>query len=129
MPTADLLEDRHRAPPGRRFQHRYDLALPYPGKRVGTAAPTRRLFLGWQPRIAIDPIRSGGGKPGLRGRDGGAIGLTGLHVQPRLAVGDVSSRQALILPVMKNQMLRPTTPTARRGSPVWGKRAAGDGPT
>jgi hypothetical protein len=25
------------------------------------------------------------------------MGLTGLHVQPRLAVGDVSARQALIL--------------------------------
>jgi hypothetical protein len=44
--------------------------------------------------------------------------LTGLHVQPRLAVGDVSARQALILLVTKNQMLRLTTPTARmRQSP------------
>ena len=33
-------------------------------------------------------------KTGLRSRDGGAIGLTGLHVQPRLAVGDMSARQA-----------------------------------
>ena len=40
--------------------------------------------------------------------------MTGLHVQPRLAVGDVLARQALILLVMKNQMLRPTAPTARR---------------
>jgi hypothetical protein len=43
-----------------------------------------------------------------RRRDGRAVGLTGLHVQPRLAVGDMSARQALILPVMKNQMLRLT---------------------
>jgi hypothetical protein len=32
----------------------------------------------------------------------------------------------LILLVMKNQMLRPTAPTARRIRPTWGKRAAGD---
>jgi hypothetical protein len=42
------------------------------------------------------------------------VALTGLHVQPRLAVGDVSARQALILLMMKNQMLHPTAPTARR---------------
>jgi hypothetical protein len=34
------------------------------------------------------------------------LGVTGLHVQPRLAVGDVSARQALILLELKNQMLR-----------------------
>jgi hypothetical protein len=65
-----------------------------------------------------------------RSRGPGDIGLTGLHVQPRLAVGDVSARQALIPLVTKNQMLRPTAPTARRRpSPrhdSWGKRAAGD---
>jgi hypothetical protein len=30
--------------------------------------------------------------PALRGRDGRGGGLTGLHIQPRLAVGDVSVR-------------------------------------
>jgi hypothetical protein len=115
--TADLLEDRHRPDRRCRLQHRHDLGLPHAGKRVGTAAPTGLGLLRWQPRIGFDPIRGGGGKSGLRGRDGRAIGLTGLHVQPRLAVGDVSARQALILPVMKNQMLRPTTPTARRVRP------------
>ena len=38
---------------------------------------------------------------------------------------EVSARQVLILLVMKNQMLRPTAPTARRTSVPWGKRAAG----
>jgi hypothetical protein len=52
--------------------------------------------------------------------------LTGLHVQPRLAVGDVSARQALILLVTKNQMLRLTTPNARtRQSPLGKTRRRG----
>jgi hypothetical protein len=37
----------------------------------------------------------------------------------------VSARQVLILLVMKNQMLRPTAPTARRRLSTWGQRAAG----
>jgi len=69
------------------------------------------------PRIGFDAIRGGSGKPRLRGGDGGAIGLTGLHVQPRLAVGDMSARQARILLMTKNHMLRPTAPTARRVCP------------
>ena len=125
MATADLLEDRHRADARGGLQHRHDLALPHPGERVGTPPPTGRLLLRRQPRIGFDPIGGGGAEPGLRGSDGGGIGLTGLHVQPRLAVGDVSARQALILLVMKNQMLRPTAPTARRTLIPWGKRAAG----
>ena len=44
----------------------------------------------------LDPIGGGGAEPGLRRSDGRTMGLTGLHVQPRLAVGDVSARRALI---------------------------------
>ena len=47
-----------------------------------------------------------------------------------LAVGEVSARQALILLGGKNQMLRPTAPTARRTFVHLGKtRRAGDGLT
>jgi hypothetical protein len=50
--------------------------------------------------------------------------------QARLAVGDVSARQALILPVTKNPMLRPAAPAARRRSlPVEKTRRAEDGLT
>jgi hypothetical protein len=55
---------------------------------VGTPALTGYLLLGWQPRIGLDPIGTGRAEPSLRGGDGGRAGLTGLHVQPRLAVGD-----------------------------------------
>src|SRR5205814_77879 len=116
-----LLEDGHRADAGCGLKHRHDLAVPHPGKRVGTPAPTQALLLRWQPRISFDPIGGGGAEPGLRSSDGGNVALTGLHVQPRLAVGEVSARQVLILLVMKNQMLRPTAPTARRTSVPLGK--------
>ena len=117
MATADLLEDRHRPDARSSLKHRHDLAVPHAGERVRTATPTRLLFPRWQARVGLNPIRGGGGKPGLRSRDGGAIGLTGLHVQPRLAVGDMSARQALILLMMKNHMLRPTAPTASHVRP------------
>ena len=100
-----------------RRQKFLDLAVQHSGEGVGTAAPTGLLLLRWQPRIGFNPIGGGGAEPGLRGSDGRDVAVTRLHVQPRLAVGDVSARQALILPVMKNQMLRPTTPTARRVRP------------
>jgi hypothetical protein len=121
MPTANLLENRHRAHPRRRLQHRHDLALPHRGKRVGTAPSTRLLPLGRQPPIALDPIGRSGAEPGLRRSDGRDMVLTGLHIQPHLAVGDVSARQAMILLVMKNQMLRLTTPNARTRRPPLGK--------
>ena len=53
--TANLLEDGHRADAWGGLQHRHDLAIPHPGKRVGTAASTRPLFLG---RHATDRLRS-----------------------------------------------------------------------
>ncbi len=127
MPAADLLEDRDRADAGRSLKHRHDLALPHSSKRVGPAASARLLLLRWQPRIGFNPIRGGDRKPRLRGCDGRAMALTGLHVQPRLAIGDVSARQALILLGGKNHMLRPTAPTARRRLPSLGKtRAPGE---
>jgi hypothetical protein len=114
MPSAQLLENCHRAQAGGSLQHRHDLALPYPGERVGTPTPARHLLLGRQPRVGFDPVGGGGAQAGLRGSDGGRFSLTGLHVQPRLAVGDMSARQALILLIVKNQMLSPTAPAARR---------------
>jgi hypothetical protein len=36
------------------------------------------------------------------------------HVQPHLTIGNVLARQVLVLHLLKNQMLCPTAPTARR---------------
>jgi hypothetical protein len=70
MTANHLLADRDGTQIGRDLQHRHDLALPYAGERVGTAAAARLLFLRRQPRIGFDPIRGGGGKPRLRSGDG-----------------------------------------------------------
>jgi hypothetical protein len=87
--------------------------------------PSRRR----QPGIAFDPVGGGGAKPGLRSREGRDVNLTGLHVQPRLAVGDMSARQAAdSFSEEKNQMLHLAAPTARRRRSTWGKtRAPGAG--
>jgi hypothetical protein len=94
MSPPQLSEDRHRTDAGGGFQHRHDLAFPHASERVG-APPLARPF-GTAPRIGLDPLGSGGAEPSLRGGDGWRSGLTGLHVQPRLAVGDVSARHALL---------------------------------
>ena len=125
MAPADLLEDGHRADAGCGLQHRHDLAVPDPGKRVGTAAATRRLLLGRQPRIGFDPIGGGGAEPGLRGGDGGDVALTGLHVQPHLAVGDVAAGQVLILLRDEESDAAPSRSDRQTTSVPWGKRAAG----
>src|SRR5215467_10546993 len=59
--------------------------------RVGAAATARLLLLRRQPGIGFDPVGGGGANPGLRSREGRDVDLTGLHVQPRLAVGDMSA--------------------------------------
>src|SRR5215204_3990803 len=126
MPATNLLENRHRPDARSGLQHRHNRAVPDTGKRVRTPAPARTFLLRWQPRIGFDPIRGRGGKPSLRGGDRRVIALTGLHVQPRLAVGDMSARQAAD-PFLRERIrcLSPTTPTARPRLPAWGKRAAG----
>jgi hypothetical protein len=90
----------------------------------GSGRRRPRVLLRWQPRIGFNPIGGGSGKPGFRGSDRRDVALTGLHVQPRLAVGGMSARQVLILPVVKNQMLCPTAPTARACLSRWGKRGS-----
>jgi len=114
MRSAPLLENCHRAPAVGACSIGTISPSHTPGERVGTPTPTGHFLLGRQPRVGFDPIGGGGAQTGLRGSDGGRFGLTGLHVQPRLAVGDMSARQALILLMVKNQMLGPTAPAARR---------------
>jgi hypothetical protein len=115
--TADLLEDRHRPDARSSLKHRHDLAVPHAGERVGTAAPTGLLLLRRQPRISFNPI--GGGKHSLRGRDGRDVGMTGLHVQPRLAVGDVSARQAADPSGDEESDAAPNRSDRQRVRPAW----------
>src|SRR6516162_9313873 len=90
----------------------------------GAAATARILLLRRQPGIGFDPVGGGGANPSLRSREGRDVDLTGLHIQPRLAVGDMSARQAAdSFSEEKNQMLHLAAPTARRRRSTWGKRA------
>jgi hypothetical protein len=51
-----LFENRNGADAGSCLQDRDDLAIPNIGKRVGSSPATRRLLLGWQARIILDPV-------------------------------------------------------------------------
>jgi hypothetical protein len=93
--------------------------------RSAAAPPARLLLLGRQPWIGFDPIGGGDGKPGLRGGDGRAIGLTGLHVQPRLAVGDMSARQAADPSDGEESHAAPNRSDRQTAFIPWGKPAAG----
>ena len=112
--------------PGAALQHRHDLAVPDPGERVGTAASTRRLLLRRRPRIGSDPIGAGGGKPSFRSSDRRGVALTGLHIQPRLAVGDVSARQAVDPSLEEESDAQPNRSDRQTASAPWGQPTAGD---
>ena len=94
MAAQHLLEDRHRAQSRRRGQHRQDLVLPDPGKGVGSPPLTGFARLGRRSWIGLDPIGGRGAEAGLRRGDSGTVGGTERHVEPHLAVGDVSARHA-----------------------------------
>ena len=96
VPPPELFENRNGADAGGRLQDRDDLAIPNIGKRVGPSPATRRLLLGWQARIILDPVAGRRAEAGLGGGDGSVVGLSVTHVQPYLAVGDVEAGQGLI---------------------------------
>jgi hypothetical protein len=60
---------------------------------IGTAASSRLLLLGGQPRISFDAARGRGRKTSLPG-DGRGVGLTGFHVQPRFEQIEANRRNA-----------------------------------
>ena len=91
-----LFENRNGADAGGRLQDRDDLAIPNTGKRVGPAPATRRLLLGWQARIILDPVAGRRAEAGFGGGNGSVVGLSVTHVQPHLVVGDVEAGQGLI---------------------------------
>ena len=92
----ELFEDRNGADAGGHLQDRDDLAIPNIGKRVGPAPATRRLLLGWQTRIILDPVAGRRAEAGFGGSKGSVVGLSGTHVQPHLVVRDVEAGQGLI---------------------------------
>lgn len=91
-----LVQNRYGADAGRRLQDRDDLAIPNIGKRVGPSPATRRLLLGWQARIILDPVAGRRVEAGFGGGNGSVVGLSATHVQPHLVVGNVEAGQCLI---------------------------------
>src|SRR5215831_7395603 len=97
-----------------------DLGVPHAGEWIRAPAPAGLLLLRWQSRIGLDPVTGRAGESGHRGGDGWAIGLTGLHEQPRLAVGEMLARQAAILLVSEESHAAPDR-LGRQTTPLpWG---------
>jgi hypothetical protein len=96
MPPPDLVKDGDRPDARRRFQDRHDFGVPNLSERIGPPASARRLFLGGQTRIVLDPVAGRGAEAGLGGGNSGVVGLSETHIQPHLMVGDVEAGQALI---------------------------------
>src|SRR5215470_5687288 len=91
-----LFENRNCADARGRFQDRDDLVIPNTGKRVGPSSAARRLLLGWQARIILDPVTGRRAEAGFGGSNDSVVGPSGTHVQPHLVVGDVEAEQSLI---------------------------------
>ena len=120
----NLFEDPNGAQTRGRLQDRDDLAIPNIAKRVGPSPATRRLLLGWQARIVLDPVAGRCAEACFGGSNRRVVGLSVTHVQPHLVVGDVQARQNVDPSLARqiNNFAQPH-PTARR---VF-KRAAGGG--
>jgi len=97
MASTDLVEHRHRPDARSGFQHRHDLGAPDLDEWIRSPAAAWSLPLRRRPRVGFDAVGGGGGKPGLRGGDGGRVGVARTHVQPHLTIVDVQAGQALIL--------------------------------
>jgi hypothetical protein len=92
----ELFENPNGADARGRLQDRDDLAIPNTAKRVGPSPATRRLLLGWQARIILDPVAGRRAEAGFGGSNGSVVGLSVTHVQPHLVVGDMEAGQGLI---------------------------------
>src|SRR5229473_2479514 len=93
MAPLHLLEDRDRAKPRRRLQHRHDLGIEELGEGVWTAAVPYRLLVGRQPAILLEAISGGRADRCLRRRHRRHVCLSELHVKPHLVIGDMAAGQ------------------------------------
>jgi hypothetical protein len=113
----------------RGLKHRHDLALPTPASGSARWRPPGLVFCDGNRGLAsiqyVEAIENLAFAAATAG-----LALTGLHVQPRLAVGDVSARQALILLGGNRCCAQPPRPpdvnppgenAPRRGWPDYGR--------
>jgi hypothetical protein len=93
MAAQQLVEHGHGPQPRRRLEHRHDLTRPDLGQRIGPATLPWRLLLRGQPWILLEAIGGGLTEIGLGGGHRYGVGLTELHVESHLAIGDRAAGQ------------------------------------
>jgi hypothetical protein len=114
--TQHLLEDRDRPHVGRRLQHRHHFRLKYAGQGIRPATAADSLLLRWKAGILLDAIGGRRAERRLGGGHGRGIGLTVLHIEPHLVIGNVSAGQASDSSWRKNHLHnQPAAITRRRG--------------
>jgi hypothetical protein len=119
MASEHLLEDRHGPHAGGGLQHRHDLCLKHGGQGVRPAAVAGSLLPRWKAGILLDPIGGRRAERRLGSSRRRGIGLTVLHVEPHLVIGDVSAWQASDSSLRKNHLHnQPAAITSRRGPPL-----------
>lgn len=119
MASEQLLEDRDRPHTGGGLQHRHDICLKYAGQGIWPATAAGSLLLRRKASILLDPVSGRGAERSLGGGHGWAIGLTVLHVEPHLVIGNVSAWHASDSSWRKNHLHnQPAAITSRRG-PLW----------
>jgi hypothetical protein len=96
MAAPDLVEDGDRPQTGGILQHRHHLAVADLGQRIRPPVAARRLLLRRQPMVVLDAVCGSGAEPDLGRGDGCRLDLSGTHVEPHLAVGDVAARQGAV---------------------------------
>ena len=89
----DFLEDGDRPQPRRGLEHRNDLAIPDGGQWIWAAPLARPLPLRRKAGIVLEPVTARWAEPGFRRGLRRRVGLSEFHVNPHLAVGDVSTWQ------------------------------------
>ena len=87
-----LVEYGDRPDAWRRQEQRDDLGLEDVEERIGPPSLARSLFVGRQPRVALDPVSGGDADRFLRRRHRQRLGKSELHEQPHLMIVDVTSR-------------------------------------
>jgi hypothetical protein len=93
MSTKDFLEDSDRTQPRRDLEHRNDFAIPDCRQWIQAAPLARPLPLRRKVGIVLEPVTACRAEPGFRRRLRRHVGLSEFHVNPHLAVGDVSTWQ------------------------------------
>ena len=93
MAADDLLEESDGPQARGGLEERDDLAVPDSSRADRDAGARVGPSCGRAAGVLLEAIGGGGAEPGLGGGDRGGVGVTELHVQPHLAVGDMAAGQ------------------------------------